>query len=100
MKQILLCVFAATALCALPDHTVSLLKRHAGLSDSEIAAIGRGERLVRAISTARQEEVAFVGVTRLPIPINTYVERLRAGTLYRAGENVIRIGRFSESPRI
>src|SRR3712207_4182116 len=100
MKQIVLWLFFVTTLRALPNKTASVLKRHAGLSDREIAAIRRGERVVRAISTARQEEVAFVGVTRLPILINTYLARFRAGTLYRAGENVLRIGRFSETPTL
>jgi hypothetical protein len=40
-----------------------------------------------------------VGVTRLPISITTYLSRLRAGTLYRPGENVLRIGRFSQTPK-
>lgn len=100
MKRILLTLTAAMTLHALPNETAALLRRHAAFTEEQIAAVRRGERVVRAIPTARQEEVAFAGVTRLPITIASYLARLRAGTLYRSGENVLQIGRFSETPKL
>jgi hypothetical protein len=100
MKQYILILLAAWTANALPNNAASLLKRHAGFTDEQISAVAQGSRVVRALSTARQEEVAFAGATRLPISLGTYLGRLRAGTLYRAGENIIDIGRFGESPAV
>jgi hypothetical protein len=100
MKQILIMTFAFAAAQAVPPEAASLLTRHAGFTQEQIAAVRRGDRVVRALETACQEEVAFAGAIRLPIPISTYLERLRAGTLYRPGDNVIRIGRFSDVPAV
>jgi hypothetical protein len=100
MKQYILILLAAWTANALPDNAASLLKRHAGFTDEQISAVARGSRVVRALPTARQEEVAFAGATRLSISLGTYLNRLRAGTLYRAGENIIDIGRFGESPAV
>jgi hypothetical protein len=100
MKPILLITLTVAAVAAqgMPREAASLLTRHAGFTEHQIAAVRRGERVVRALPTACQEEVAFAGATRLPIPLSDYLQRLRAGTLYRAGDNVIRIGRFSDTP--
>jgi hypothetical protein len=100
MKLPLVTLTATLALHAFPNDVALLLKKHAGFTDEQIAAVRRGQRVVRAIPTARQEEVAFAGATRLPISVAGYLARLRAGTLYRPGQNVIQIGRFSETPAL
>jgi hypothetical protein len=100
MKHNVLIILAAVTANALPNDVTSLLKRHAAFTDAQIAAVGQGGRVVRVLETARQEEVAFAGATRLPISLKTYLQRLRAGSLYRPGQNIIRIGRFGETPAV
>lgn len=91
-SRTILAVFAAAA------HSATLPQ--AGFSKDEISAIERGHRVVRALHTDSPDQVAFAGGVRLPIGLSTYLQRLRAGTLYRTGENVLQIGRFSEAPSI
>ena len=85
---------------ALTDDTVSLLKRHAGFTDDQVAEVKRGNRVVRMLETGSQSEVAFVGVTRLPISLTEYLDRVRAGSLYRTGDIILQFGRFAERPSI
>jgi hypothetical protein len=89
---------AAVPAMALPNGVASVLKRHTGFTDEQLAAVRRGDRVVRMLETQSQTEVAFVGVTRLPIPFRTYLDRMRAGTLYRTGDTLIQFGRFAENP--
>ena len=96
----LMLVLASFPAQALTDDTVSLLKRHAGFTDDQIAEVKRGNRVVRMLDTGSQSEVAFVGVTRLPISLTEYLERVRAGSLYRTGDIILQFGRFAESPSI
>ena len=96
----LLLVVANFPAQALTDDTVSLLKRHAGFTDDQIAEVKRGNRVVRMLDTGSQSEVAFVGVTRLPISLKEYLDRVRAGSLYRTGDIILQFGRFAESPSI
>ena len=70
------------------------------VTQQDIAAAQNGERVVRAIETGRQDEVAFRAVVRLPITLPAYLDRLRKGTLYRANNSVTAIGRFSEIPSV
>jgi hypothetical protein len=100
MRPIVLFIAAVIPAIAAPPPAAALMKRYAAFTDGEIDALRRGERVIHAISTDRQEEVAFAGATRLPITVTTYLGRLRAGTLYRPGENVLGIGRFGEPPRM
>jgi len=96
----LLLALASLPVHALPDDTVSLLKRHAGFTDDQIAEVKRGHRVVRILETGSQSEVAFVGVTRLPISLTEYLNRVRAGSLYKTGEIILQFGRFAENPSI
>jgi hypothetical protein len=93
-----LLMLAVAPAATLPDDVASLLKQHAGFSDDQIAAVRRGGRIVRMLETESQAEVAFVGVTRLPISLATYLERVRSGTLYRNGDVIVQLGRFAEIP--
>ncbi|HYP04831.1 MAG TPA: hypothetical protein VER03_01245 [Bryobacteraceae bacterium] len=95
-----LLLLAAAPAAALPADVVSMLKRHAAFTDAQIATIQRGDRIVQMLDTGSQAEVAFVGVTKLPISLDTYLDRVRAGTLYRIGDVVLQFGRFAENPAL
>ena len=91
-------LLAVSYSAGLPADTALLLKRTTGLTDNEIAAVRRGERIVRMLDTKSQAEVAFVAITRLPIAMETYLARVRAGSLYRIGDVILQFGRYAESP--
>jgi hypothetical protein len=97
-EAIFLLILAVAPAAELADDVASLLNRHAGFSDDQIAAVSRGDRIVRMFETESQAEVAFVGVTRLRISLATYLERVRSGTLYRNADVILQGGRFSEIP--
>lgn len=85
---------------ALPDTAASLLKRHGGFTDAQIAAVRRGDRVVRMLDTGDGAEVAFVAVSKLPVSHSTYMHRVRAGTLYKARDPILEVGRFGEVPSL
>lgn len=93
-----LLVLSVTPSQALPSDVASLLKRHAGFSSEDVAAVERGDRVVRVIETGCQAEAAFAGATKLPISLANYLRELRAGTLYKPGEVILQFGRFAEIP--
>ena len=93
-------LLVAAPAAPLPNDVASLLKRQADFSDDQIAAVGRGDRVVQMLKTNTQTEVAFVAVSRLSISLPTYLERVRAGSLYRTGDVILQYGRFSETPNI
>jgi hypothetical protein len=95
-----LCVTTAASAGALPHATATALRNHAGFTEDQIASIVRGGRIVRSLPTSSPAQVAFAAGIRLPITLQTYLQRLRDGTLYRTGDNVLQIGRFGEHPGI
>lgn len=84
----------------LPHHTALLLKRYAGFTEEQIAQGRQGATVVRTLDTGSRPEVAVVGISRLPVDISTYLQRLRAGTLYKIRDPLLQIGRFHPSPSI
>jgi hypothetical protein len=93
-------LISAPAALPLPDRVALLLQRHAGFTGQEIAAARRGERIVRMLETKDPAEVAFAGVIRLPISLEQYVLRVRAGDLYRKNDTILQVGRFGKNPSL
>ena len=87
-------------LSRLKDMIILAILAFGSVTQQDIAAASRGERVVRAIDPGRQDEIAFQAVVRLPIPLTDYLDRLRNGTLYRPNGSVLSIGRFAEIPSV
>jgi hypothetical protein len=100
--MVVACLWIAAALVAetsSPDlHT--FLRRQLAVTPVEIESLEKGEIIVRLPKTTLTREVAAFAVMRLDVPDDFFIERVRDIVTFKASENVLEIGKFSDPPRL
>jgi hypothetical protein len=75
-----------------------LLRTVAQVTDSEWAAVGRGEAIAKVLSTDHRE-VAVAGAVRIAAPVERLVDRYREVENLKRSAIVLDLGRVPRSPR-
>jgi hypothetical protein len=78
----------------------AFLTRHLGFSQGDLAALETGQILVKLPKTPEVREVAAFAITRLDVPTDFFVERVRDIVNFKKGENVLQIGKFGNPPSL
>lgn len=75
-----------------------ILRRSAGFTDADFAAIDRGQSVVKLIDTDRRE-IGVAGAVRIAGNRERLIERMRAVDNLRRSEMVLAVGTFARPPR-
>ena len=81
-----------------PQEPEAFLRKYIHLSDSELAAMKRGDVVAKLVDTANKRELAVFGVVRLAVPKDYFVTRVRDIMGYKKDAGVLQIGKFSDPP--
>lgn len=103
-----LCLLSMLILfCVLPLYAESsyrelqlFLKKHINFSDTDLAAMQRGEVVSKILKTTNRTEVAAFGVVRINVSGEIFVNRFRDITNFKKNESVLQIGKFSDPPQL
>jgi hypothetical protein len=77
----------------------AFLRKYVHLSDSELAAMKRGEAVAELVDTTNKRELAVFGAVRLAVPKDYFVTRVRDILGYKKNVGVLQIGKFSDPPK-
>lgn len=96
---------ALAALCVVhaaapQDSARAFLTTTFALSKAEIARVDAGEVVTRTLDASHGREVGTLGVVRITITPEHYVERLTDIVKFKQTEDILQIGTFGESPRV
>jgi hypothetical protein len=69
-----------------------------GFSAAELDQVDRGQVVARTLSVKDPHEIATIGLVRLRMTPEFYIERLRDIVRFKQSDQVLQIGRFSASP--
>ena len=75
----------------------TVFSRDLKFSSSDLADLSRG-KVVKHSLDASAGEVAFVGAARIGVSEDVFVERVRDIVRFKAGPDILQIGRFSDPP--
>lgn len=75
-----------------------VLSERYGFSRSEVATIGRGTAVARALEVYDDREVSAVGAVHIAVPPAFYVQRLQDIVRFKRHEAVLQIGVFGDAP--
>ena len=75
-----------------------VLRSQLGLSDGDLADLGRGRVVKHGLGSRAPGEVAVVGAIRIHAPKTAFVARVRDIVRFKSGPGVLQIGRFSNPP--
>ncbi len=78
----------------------AFLLQRLGFTAAEVAAVDRGEIVVRLPRTAETREVAAFAIMRLDVSSAFFLERVRDIVNFKKSENVLQIGKFSDPPKL
>lgn len=76
------------------------LQKYFGFTSSELIALDRGKVVSRIPKTADRSDVATLGVTRLFVPTEVFLEKFRDIVSFKRSAYVWQIGKFSAVPNI
>jgi hypothetical protein len=79
-------------------HT--FLRDKLAFSASDLARLDAGQIIVKLPKTSETREVAAFAITRLDVPGDFFIDRVRDIVEFKTGENVLQIGKSSDPPRI
>lgn len=103
--RVMLPIAAAAVLCAAgtsgiaPDLRAILLQDFR-FSPADLADLERGRLIKRGLGSTTPGEIAVVGATRVDVGKDVFVERFRDIARFKAGPDVLQIGRFSSPPTL
>lgn len=80
--------------------TVALLRPYIRASDAELRRLERGDPITRTLQSSDSHEITTIGAIRVTCTADTFVARMRDIERFKAGEYLLQIGRFAESPAI
>ncbi len=75
-----------------------ILRRSAGFTEADLAAVDRGQTVVKLLDTDRRE-IAVAGAVRIAGNRDRLVERMRAVDNLRRSDMVLAVGTFGRPPR-
>jgi hypothetical protein len=93
-------VAAAIAGQAPPSEPYAFLTKHLGFSSADLSSLETGQILVKLPKTPETSEVAAFAITRLDVPPDFFVERVRDIVTFKKSENVLQIGKFGNPPSL
>ena len=76
------------------------LRKAVLLTDAQLAAMEKGEAVVKQLPTPEKAEVAAFGVVKVKGSQDTFLERIRQIHVFRKVPEVLQIGRFSAVPTV
>lgn len=76
------------------------LRKHINFSDTDLAAMERGEVVSKILKTSDRTEVAAFGVVRINSGGEVFVDRFRDIVNFKKSDSVLQIGKFSDSPKL
>ena len=79
-----------------PPRIAAFLRQRLGFSEGDVREVTKGAGVVKKLDGASDEEIALVGVVRLPVSARSATERFSDPTVWR--RSVSQGGRFSPSP--
>ena len=83
----------ATAQAA-ADEPAGFLRKHAVLSASDFAALGRNEPVSKILQSRNSTEVAPFGAGRVSVPLDFFLEQYRDIVSFKKAPEVLQIGKF------
>src|SRR4051812_1818546 len=93
--------YAANAIAQTPQpQPATFLRQQLAFSPSEIATLEAGQIIVKLPKTPETREVAAFAITRLDVPDDFFIERVRDIVKFKKSERVLQIGKFSRVPRL
>ena len=92
-------VCAVTCLAQSDEEFRNVLRAGAGLSSEEIAALDRGETLVKLLAPANKREVAICGAVRLPESPQLVADQFHQAMIQNH-KSILASGRFNNPPSL
>ena len=86
----------SVSLAQAPPRVDGFLRQKLGFSEGDVREVTKGAGVVKKLDGATDEEIALVGVVRLPVSARSATERFSDPTAWR--RSVSQGGRFSTSP--
>jgi hypothetical protein len=83
-----------------PQDILTFLRTQLAVTPLEIASLEKGQIVVRLPKTSHTHEVAAFTIMRLDVPEDFFIEQVRDIVNFKASENVVQIGKFSDPPKI
>jgi hypothetical protein len=77
----------------------AFLQKHFGFSTQELASVDRGKIVTKLLSTSDKREMAALGVVRLNVSREFFLQRFMDIETFKKGEFVLQIRQFSDPPR-
>jgi hypothetical protein len=93
-------VWAASAVAGGRETARPFVIKAFGFSAAELDQVDRGQVVARTLSAKHSQEIATVGLVRLRMTPDFYIERLRDIVRFKQSSEVLQIGRFSAPPQI
>jgi hypothetical protein len=94
-------------LCALPTRAQNLpgwfqelLQKQINVTQDNLAGLERGGAVTRMLKTREKKEVAALGLVRVDISGDLFVEKFRDIVNFKKSAAVLQIGKFSIAPRL
>jgi hypothetical protein len=75
-----------------------ILRDKATFEETDFAAVGQGETVVRLLPAKDTKEVAVCGLVSLQVPAETFLQSFRESMTRRSNSAILEIGRFSGTP--
>lgn len=95
-------IFSAPAVGAqeFTQEPYTLLQKYIGCSKSDLAALKRGEPLVKIMPAGDPIEIAVFGAVRVKVPAEFFLQKYRNIGQFKRAKEVKEIGKFSQPPRL
>jgi hypothetical protein len=97
------CVLAAplVELAQTPQpEPYTFLRNQLAFSRAELLTLENGKTIIRLPKTPESREVAAFAITRLDVPGDFFLEKVRDIVSFKKSEHVLQIGKFSSPPRL
>lgn len=92
--------FIAAAFSAPHLDSKQFLQKYMHFSNAEIAALERGEAVIKILNTSSKTEVAGFGAIRTNVAPDFFLEQYRDIVRFKKGKQVLAIGKFNNPPRL
>jgi len=97
---ILSAAFAGGALAQTEAPPRPFLRKAIQFTDAQLAAVERGEAVIKQLETTEKAEVAAFGVVKVKGTQEMFLQKIRQIHVFRKVPEVLQIGRFSAAPTI
>ena len=78
----------------------TFLRNQLGFTTDELAALEKGDILVKLPRTPETREVAAFAIMRLDIPPDFFIDKVRDIVTFKKSDNVLQIAKFSNPPQL